>query len=73
MICQTAGVLAFGPRTYTTFGGFLDETTELKSHPQLVLYALMWTVVTPVVWQSLAIWRQILVPAYLGTGELSFQ
>ncbi|KAL0050078.1 hypothetical protein WJX82_004015 [Trebouxia sp. C0006] len=67
VICQTAGVLAFGPRTYTIFGGFLDGTTELKSHPQLTLYAIMWTVVTPVVWQSLAIWRQILVPAYLGT------
>lgn len=70
IVCQTAGVLAFGPHTYTIYGGFLDSVTELKAHPELTLYAIMWTTITPVIWQALAIWWQILVPAYLGTGEL---
>ncbi len=71
VICQTAGVLAFGSRTYTVYGGFLDNIQQLELHPQLTLYAIMWTVITPVIWQFLAIWFQILVPAYLAIGELS--
>ena len=68
-LCQIAGVLAFGPRTYTVYGGFLDTVFDLNMHPELTLYAIMWTVITPVVWQLLAIRFQILVPAYLGTGK----
>ena len=68
-LCQVAGVLAFGPRTYTVYGGFLDTVFDLNMHPELTLYAIMWTVITPVVFQLLAIRCQILVPAYLGTGK----
>ena len=67
-ICQLAGVLAFGPRTYTIYGGFLSTKFVFNTQPDLMLYAIMWTVITPVVWQLLAIRRQILVPTYLGTG-----
>lgn len=67
-ICQLAGVLAFGPRTYTIYGGFLNPKFVSHTQPDLMLYATMWTVITPVVWQLLAIRRQILVPTYLGTG-----
>ena len=70
VLCQVAGALAFGPRTCTIYGGFLDDLMSVKAHPGLTLYAIMWTVITPVVWQFLAIWQQILVPAYLATGRL---
>ncbi len=71
LVCQTVGVLAFGPENYTVYGGFLGDWTRLKAYPELTLYALMWIDITPVVWQSLAIWHRILVPAYLGTGDCS--
>lgn len=32
------------------------------------MYALMWAEVTLVTWQFLAIWKQILVPVFLGSG-----
>ena len=68
-ICQLAGVLTFGPRTYTVYGGFLSSVFRLNAQPGLTLYAIMWTVMTPVVWHILAIRWRILVPAYLGTGK----
>lgn len=68
-ICQLAGVLAFGSRTYTVYGGFLSSVFDFNAQPELTLYAIMWTVITPVVWQFLAIRWHILVPVYLGTGE----
>ena len=64
------GVLAFGPRTYTPYGGFLQTVQDLNAHPELTLYAIMWTIITPVAWQLLAIQYQIVVPAYLGTGKV---
>lgn len=70
-ICQLAGVLAFGPRTYTVYGGFLSSVLRLNAQPALTLYATMWTVITPVVWLFLAIRWRILVPAYLATGKTS--
>ena len=42
----------------------------LELYPGLCMYAMMWIVVTPVIWQALAIWQVVLVPAYLGTGAL---
>lgn len=71
-ICQLAGVLAFGSRTYTVYGGFLSSVFDFNAQPELTLYAIMWTVITPVVWQFLAIRWHILVPVYLGTGERQF-
>ena len=71
-ICQLAGVLAFGPRTYTVYGGFLRSVFNLDAQPRLTLYAIMWTVITPMVWQFLAIRCRILVPSYLGTGKTPF-
>lgn len=70
-ISQLAGVLAFGPRTYTVYGGFLSSVFTLDAQPRLTLYAIMWTVITPVVWQFLAIRWRVLVPVYLGTGKIS--
>lgn len=67
-VCQLVGVLAFGPRTYTICGGFLSPKFVFNTQPDLMLYATMWTAITPAVWQLLAIRRQILVPTYLGTG-----
>lgn len=32
------------------------------------MYALMWMVIVPVIWQLLAIWHKTLVPPYLGLG-----
>ena len=68
-LSQLAGVLAFGPRTYTIYGGFLSADFDFNAQPELMLYAVMWTVITPVVWQLLAIRWQKLVPTYLGTGK----
>lgn len=71
-ICQHAGVLAFGPRTYPVYGGFLSSVFRLQAQPGLTLYSIMWTLITPVVWQFLAIRWRVLVPVYLGSGKISF-
>lgn len=71
-IGQLVGVLAFGPRNYTVYGGFLSSVLKLDAHPGLTLYATMWTLITPVVWQFLAIRWRILVPIYLGFGKILF-
>ena len=70
LICQSIGVLAFGPLAYPAYGGFLTQQNMLELYPGLCMYAMMWIVVTPVIWQALAIWQVVLVPAYLGTGAL---
>ena len=66
--CQIVGVLVFGPRVASVYNGILYDWTKLKPYPGLTLYALMWTEVTLVIWQFLALWKQILIPIYLGTG-----
>ncbi len=68
LICQSAGMLAFSPSTYTVYDGFLAHWDMLEQCPLLTMYALMWMVTTPVIWQALAIWQRMLVPLYLGTG-----
>ena len=66
--CELVGVLVFGPRVAVIYNGFLTDWTVLQSSPGLTLYALMWAEVALVTWQFLAIWKQILVPVYLGFG-----
>ena len=68
VICQSLGVLVFGPEEHSLYGGLLDQSNKLAPYPGVTLYSLMWIVVTPVIWQALAIWQKTLVPAYLGTG-----
>ena len=68
VICQSLGVLVFGPEEYNLYGGLLDQSKKLAPYPRVTLYSLMWIVLTPVIWQALAIWQKTLVPAYLGTG-----
>ena len=68
VICQSLGVLVFGPEEYIVYGGLLDESNKLAPYPREAMYSLMWIVVTPVIWQALSIWQKTLVPAYLGTG-----
>ncbi len=68
LICQGAGVLAFGPEAYTVCGGYIDQWQKLAPYPRLTMYALVWIVFTPIVWQSLAVWQKTIVPPYLGTG-----
>jgi len=70
VICQSLGVLVFGPEEYIVYGGLLDQSNKLAPHPREAMYSLMWIVVTPVIWQALSIWQKTLVPAYLGTGAL---
>ena len=70
-VCQLVGILAFGPRSYTIYGGFLRSLRDLGDRPELTLYAIMWALITPVIWQLLAIKRQLLVPPFLGTGEVT--
>ncbi|KAL0049305.1 hypothetical protein WJX82_010880 [Trebouxia sp. C0006] len=67
VICQSLGVLVFGPEEYIVYGGLLDESNKLAPYPREAMYSLMWIVVTPVIWQALSIWQKTLVPAYLGT------
>ncbi len=69
--CQIVGVVIFGPRSATIFNGILYDWTVLKPYPGLTLYALAWTEITLVIWQFLAIWKQILIPVYLGSGTYS--
>ena len=69
VICQSVGALAFGAEEYTVFGDLLQQWTKLEPYPRLTVYALMWIVSVPVVWQVLAVWQAVLVPAYLGTGQ----
>ena len=69
VICQSAGALAFGAEKYTVFGDLLQQWTKLEPYPRLTAYALMWIVAVPVVWQVLAVWQAVPVPAYLGTGQ----
>ena len=68
VICQSAGALAFGAVKYTVFGHLLQQWTKLEPYPRLTAYSLMWIVAVPVVWQVLAVWQAVPVPAYLGTG-----
>lgn len=68
IICELVGVLVFGPRVAIVYNGILNDWTVLKPYPGLALYALMWAEMTLVTWQFLAIWKQILVPVYLGFG-----
>lgn len=69
LVCQLVGLLVFGPRTVTIYWGILTDYTTLQPHPELTLYSLMWTAICVAIWQLLAIWKQVLVPAYLGNGE----
>lgn len=71
LICQSAGVLAFGPGAYTVYSGYLDHWEMVEPYPRLTMYTLMWMVVTPVIWEALAIWQMILLPAHLGLGQHS--
>ena len=67
MTCQSLGIILFGSGAYALYGGYIDQYNQLSPQPSLTMYSLMWIVVTPVIWQSLAIWQKTLVPAYLGT------
>ena len=68
LICQCAGALAFGPESYPIFETYLDKWSRLEAYPRLTAYALMWTIVTPVLWQALAIWQAVPIPPFLGAG-----
>ena len=52
----------------TLFGDLLQQWTKLEPYPRLTAYSLVWIVAVPVVWQVLAVWQAVPVPAYLGTG-----
>ncbi|DBA79742.1 hypothetical protein WJX77_004526 [Trebouxia sp. C0004] len=66
IVGQVVGIVVFGPRTALVYSGILFDWTKLKPYPQLTLYAMMWAEVTLVTWQYLAIWKQVLIPVYLG-------
>ena len=66
--CELFGVLVFGPRVAIVYNNILTDWTVLKPSPGLTIYALMWAEATLVTWQFLAIWKQILVPVFLGSG-----
>ena len=53
----------------TLSGDLLQQWTKLEPYPRLTAYALMWIVAVPVLWQVLAVWQAVPVPAYLGTGQ----
>ena len=69
--CELFGVLVFGPRVAIVYNNILTDWTVLKPFPGLTMYALMWAEITLVTWQFLAIWKQILVPVFLGSGTCS--
>ena len=71
LTCQSIGLMLFGPEYYVLYGGLMDDWTRLAPYPQVTMYSLMWIVVTPVIWQSLAIWQKTLVPPYLGPGKFA--
>ncbi|KAL0049121.1 hypothetical protein WJX82_007032 [Trebouxia sp. C0006] len=66
LICQSLGLIVFGPEGYPVFGGFIDQTSKFAAYPRLTMYSLMWIVATPVIWQALAVWQKTIVPPYLG-------
>ena len=68
IVGQVVGIVIFGPRTASVYNGILFDWTKLKPYPELTLYAMAWTEVTLVTWQYLAIWKQVLIPVYLGAG-----
>ena len=68
LIFQSLGAIVFGPEAYTVNGGLLVQWNKLAPYPGVTMYSLMWIVVTPVVWQALAIRQKTLLPAYLMTG-----
>ena len=68
LICQSIGLMLFGPESYFLYGGLMTHWNKLAPYPRVTMYSLMWIVVMPVIWQSLAIWRKTLVPPYLGNG-----
>jgi len=68
LICQSLGLIVFGPEGYPVFGGFIDQTSKFATYPRLTMYSLMWIVATPVIWQALAVWQKTIVPPYLGVG-----
>lgn len=70
IVCQLVGVLIFGPRVAVVYNGFLKDWTVLEPFPGLTLYALMWAQITPVMIQLLAIWQQILLPIFIGFGNV---
>lgn len=69
LVCQLVGLLVFGPRTVTIYWDILLDYTSLQPHPDLTIYSLMWTAICVAIWQFLAIWKRVLVPAYLGNGK----
>ena len=70
VVFQAAGMLAFGPETYTIFSGLLSDWDILQLYPRVTLYTLMWIQVTPTIWHSLSIWQRMLLPGQLGTSML---
>lgn len=68
LICHSLGLIVFGPEAYPVFGGYIDQRSNFATYPRLTMYSLMWIVVTPVIWQALAVWQRTIVPPYLGVG-----
>ncbi|KAL3134291.1 Na+/Pi symporter [Trebouxia sp. C0009 RCD-2024] len=68
LVCQLLGLLAYGSQTVATYWGTLDDYTSLQPRPDLAAYSLMWTCVCVTIWQALAIWKRVLVPADLGNA-----
>ena len=68
VIGQAIGMIAFGPENYSVFSGLLTDWTSLQPYPRLTLYALMWILVTPIIWHFLSIWHKMLLPGYLATS-----
>lgn len=68
LICQSLGLIVFGPEAYRVLGGYIDQRSKFATYPWLTMYSLMWIVTTPVIWQALAVRQRTTVPPYLGVG-----
>ena len=69
LLGQAIGMLLFGPESYSAFNDYLNQRQLLSSHPLQTMYSLMWSILVPLAWQILAIWRRVLLPTYFATGN----
>lgn len=68
LLGQAVGTLAFGTGKYNPFDQFLSNGERLAPYRNQTMYALMWVVVVPLLWDIAAIRQKIVAPLYLGTG-----
>lgn len=69
LVGQAVGILAFGPESFRPYGDLLDHRQQLPSHPAETMYALMWSLIVPLVWQIAAVQQKMILPMYLGPGK----